>query len=186
MQVHGPSEITDKVSIYLNDHGTPFAVLVIGHVTIYVYTPGEADQLIRAACAAKDMLLAAAAPDPATKHGEFTAASAAEVAQGVDVLDDDGDDRDDADIDARDAAEAAGPPDNSFRGREPCLAEAGASAYICLAAKGHSGDHMAYGPRESDGSYRAYHRWPHAAASRLAPPSGYGLKAIEVPADSAK
>ena len=40
-------------------------------------------------------LPAAAAPDPATKHGEFTAASAAEVAQGVDVLDDDGDDRDD-------------------------------------------------------------------------------------------
>jgi hypothetical protein len=185
VQIHGPTEVVHGIEVRKYGSDGTAGLSFPGAITIVLQTPADADELIKAAVLAKSMLLGETSA-PIDKHGRYDAASAAEVAQGLDVLDGDGDDRDDTDIDARDAAEAAGPPDNSFRGREPCLAEAGASAYICLAAKGHSGDHMAYGPRESDGSYRAYHRWPHAAASRLAPPSGYGLKAIEVPADSAK
>lgn len=57
-------------------------------------------------------------------------------------------------------------PDNSYHDdRPPCLAGYGASAYVCLAAKGHSGDHMAYGGRNPDGSYKVHYRWPQDAAS---------------------
>lgn len=89
MQVHGPSDVTDHVRARMNNK---FAVLEIGQVEVFVYTSAEADELIKAAVAVKDMLLAGenssaehAAFWAKAKHGEFSAGSAAEVAEGVDV-----------------------------------------------------------------------------------------------------
>ena len=58
MQVHGPSASVDTVTVYLNDHNPekPFAVLEIGGVVVFVYTPGEADQLVEAAAKVKRLL----------------------------------------------------------------------------------------------------------------------------------
>ena len=139
-------------------------MLVIGHVTIYVYTPGEADQLIRAACAAKDMLLGETSA-PIDKHGRYDAASAAEVAQGLDVLDGDGDDRDDTDIDARDAAggvELAGTSLNPTAPGPDCAVPDDRELWFCHECKEF-----------------------HAPASPLAPPSGYQLPSASIPADGA-
>jgi hypothetical protein len=65
MQVHGPSQIADRVSTYLNPGGggKPFAVLEVGSVVIYVYTEAEADQLAAAAAEVKRLLLSAGEGD---------------------------------------------------------------------------------------------------------------------------
>ena len=51
MQVHGPSQVTDRVETRLNPGGgdkPSFGVLTIGSVEIYVYTPAEAAKLTAA------------------------------------------------------------------------------------------------------------------------------------------
>jgi hypothetical protein len=61
MQVHGPTEITDQVSTYLNPgDGRPFAVLHIGSVSVYLTDADDAGKLIEAATEAKRLLLDAA------------------------------------------------------------------------------------------------------------------------------
>jgi hypothetical protein len=62
MQVHGPSEITDEVSVRPNLAGG-FVALQIGSVSVYIYTPAEADQLAAFVAEAKRLLLGLAHED---------------------------------------------------------------------------------------------------------------------------
>lgn len=55
MQVHGPREVYDASEIRARRNGD-FAIIPIGHVDLFLYTPAEADALIAAACEAKRLL----------------------------------------------------------------------------------------------------------------------------------
>ena len=64
MQVHGPSQGVDEIHVRLNPGSRgAFAVVEIGSVTIYLETIADADELIKAAATAKDLLIRAATPE---------------------------------------------------------------------------------------------------------------------------
>lgn len=147
---------------YRNDGVT--WVSIDHEANVFVYTPAQCDEAIKAFIAAKDMLLGETSA-PIDKHGRYDAASAAEVAQGLDVLDGDGDDRDDTDIDARDAAggvELAGTSLNPTAPGPDCAVPDDRELWFCHECKEF-----------------------HAPASPLAPPSGYQLPSASIPADGA-
>ena len=57
MQVHGPSETPDGISVRLNPgSGCPFAVLGFGSTEIYLQTVADCDELMKAAAMAKSLL----------------------------------------------------------------------------------------------------------------------------------
>lgn len=67
MQVHGPRNIIDasEIRTHLNPgRNGDFAVVTIGHVELYVYTPDECDELIKAAAKAKRLLTGKPALEP--------------------------------------------------------------------------------------------------------------------------
>jgi hypothetical protein len=95
VQAHttGSSTIED-VGVKLNTSGDePFAVLTLGHVQIFLYTEADADKLIKAGCAAKDMLHArnheAAMTDPLAPLRDRL-----HFGEGLPVAEDGGDDGD--------------------------------------------------------------------------------------------
>lgn len=62
IQVHtGEPVVARDIGVRLNQPGKPgtFAIIPLGPVELYVTTPADADRLIKAAVAAKDLLLAA-------------------------------------------------------------------------------------------------------------------------------
>ena len=61
MQIHGPSESPDGIAVHLNPstRGEPFAVVDFGSTEIYLQSIADADELIKAAVRAKDLLLGA-------------------------------------------------------------------------------------------------------------------------------
>jgi hypothetical protein len=82
MQVHGPSEITDRIKVTHNPAGG-FAALEIGTVSIFVYTAEEASKLATAVAEVERLLGGAPAPVPLASlrgRGRYDAASPAEVA----------------------------------------------------------------------------------------------------------
>jgi hypothetical protein len=67
MQVHGPSESLDDdsgIRVHLNPGDAyPFAVMQIGHVTLYIHSTEECDWLIKAAVDAKRLLTGEPEPE---------------------------------------------------------------------------------------------------------------------------
>lgn len=58
MQIHGPSETVDEIRVHLNPgNKRPFAVVGFGSAELYLQSPADADELIRAGIRAKSMLL---------------------------------------------------------------------------------------------------------------------------------
>ena len=102
------------------------------YAAIFLNTPADADELIKAAVAAKSMILGeTSAP---IDRGRYDAASAAEVAEGVE-----------------------GAPPFHARGIERCRDDSG-HGYVCTAQRGHGGpDHVAYIIGSDD------KRWPVTA-----------------------
>src|ERR1035438_1655910 len=119
MQIHGPSFISHEpadIRVDLNTHAPDRAFATVSFpngLNFFLYDEKEADTLIKVFCQAKDMLhahkqAAAMAEQEASgliggfptvaDRGRYDAASAAEVARGLPVLDDepgDGDEDED-------------------------------------------------------------------------------------------
>jgi len=84
MQVHGPREVYDASEIRARLNGD-FAVMKIGHVELFIYTPEECDALIKAAAEAKRLLsppvITEPAPDDDWESGEDATVAIAESSE---------------------------------------------------------------------------------------------------------
>lgn len=58
MQIHGPSETVDRITVRANlSTAEPYAVLELAGTAFFLESAADADELIRAATEAKNLLL---------------------------------------------------------------------------------------------------------------------------------